>query len=166
MRISQAKVMNWTSREPIENLKCIVETRTGSTFPALYDKGTWWNALRPFPVEGVVRWIAYPQGEEPNDYIPPEVLLKYAMKSYREEHGRLEEIRGLNRQLCTSYNKMREDNQKLRRKNEELKASLKEEREQSQKLGGIFKKIHKAMLKFAGMKVAVDENQPEEENVE
>ena len=72
--------MNWTSREPVENLKCIVETNTGCVFPAHVINGTWWNTEKAFPIDGVKRWIVYPEGEDPNDYIAPEVLLKYVMQ--------------------------------------------------------------------------------------
>lgn len=54
--------MNWTSRKPIENVKCIVETNTGCVFPAHCINGTWWNTEKAFPIDGVTRWIVYPEG--------------------------------------------------------------------------------------------------------
>ena len=73
--------MNWTSTyAPIEGVKYIVETE-GCVFPAHIIDGTWWNTEKGFPVDGVKRWIVYPEGEEPNDLVALEMLLKYA---YRE----------------------------------------------------------------------------------
>ena len=88
--------MNWTSRPPFEKTKCIVETTVGSTFPAYYSNGFWWHADKRFIIEGVTRWIIYPEGEEPNDYVAPEVLLKYVMQAYRESQKQLKATRELN----------------------------------------------------------------------
>lgn len=39
--------MNWTTAEPISGVKYIVETNTGSIFPAHVINGTWWNYDSP-----------------------------------------------------------------------------------------------------------------------
>lgn len=106
--------MNWTSRKPIENVKCIVETNTGSTFPAHYIKGTWWNTERAFPIDGVTRWVVYPEGEEPNDYIAPEALLKYVMQAYRESQHKLEFTRDLNKQLVKEFTRMKTEYEQMK----------------------------------------------------
>lgn len=103
--------MNWTSREPIEGVECIVETNTGCVFPAHYIKGTWWNTQKAFPIEGVERWIVYPEGEEPNDLPAPEVLLKWAYKEQKNlkeiakgESEKVKSLRTLNKQLTEQFN--------------------------------------------------------------
>ena len=103
--------MNWTSREPIEGVECIVETNTGCVFPAHYIKGTWWNTQKAFPIDGVERWIVYPEGEEPNDLVAPEVLLKYAYRDYKKEQEmrklteeKFTEVRKLNKEITSQYN--------------------------------------------------------------
>lgn len=106
--------MNWTSRAPIEGVKCIVETNTGCIFPAHNINGTWWNTEKAFPVDGVKRWIVFPEGEEPNDYIAPEVLLKYVMQAYRNDHSRLEATRELNKRLVKEYSRMKEEYERMK----------------------------------------------------
>ena len=71
--------MNWTTREAIEGLKCIVETNTGCVFPAQVINGVWWNTEKAFPIDGVRRWIPYPEGGNPNDEIP---MTKSQLKFY------------------------------------------------------------------------------------
>ena len=139
--------MNWTSRTPIEGVKCIVETE-GCVFPAHYINGTWWNTEKGFPIDGVKRWVVYPEGEEPNDYIAPEVLLKYVMQAYRESQSKLEATRELNRKLCATYSKMKD--------------KIKTEREQSQKLKKLFERLSKLFSKADELDI---ENQTEDEFV-
>ena len=44
-------IMNWTTTEPVSGVKYIVETNTGSIFPAHVINGTWWN-YEGFPDRG------------------------------------------------------------------------------------------------------------------
>ena len=105
--------MNWTSSyAPIEGVKYIVETE-GCVFPAHIIDGTWWNTERGFPIDGVKRWIVYPEGEEPNDLIAPEMLLKYAYRECRalkeiakEESEKVKQLRKLNKELTEQFNKL------------------------------------------------------------
>ena len=105
--------MNWTSSyAPIEGVKYIVETE-GCVFPAHIINGTWWNTERGFPIEGVKRWIVYPEGEEPNDLIAPEMLLKYLYRDYMDlkevakgESEKVKVLRSLNKELTEEYNKL------------------------------------------------------------
>ena len=105
--------MNWTSSyAPIEGVKYIVETE-GCVFPAHIINGTWWNTERGFPIEGVKRWIVYPEGEEPNDLIAPEMLLKYLYRDYMDlkevakgESEKVKVLRNLNKELTEEYNKL------------------------------------------------------------
>ena len=103
--------MNWTSREPIEGVKCIVETTNDRVFEAYNIKGTWWNIYRTAIIEGVKRWIVYPEGEDPNDLPAPEVLLKWAYKEQKNlkeiakgESAKVRSLRTLNMQLTNQFN--------------------------------------------------------------
>lgn len=125
--------MNWTSRKPIENVKCIVETNTGCVFPAHYIKGTWWNTEKAFPIDGVTKWIVYPEGEEPNDYISPEALLKYLMQAYREAYNKLELTRELNKKLCKEFSRVKSDNDRIQKENESMKQEMIQIRKQARK---------------------------------
>ena len=153
--------MNWTSRTPIEGVKCIVETE-GCVFPAHYINGTWWNTEKGFPIDGVKRWVVYPEGEEPNDYIAPEVLLKYVMQAYRESQSKLEATRELNRKLCATYAKTKEEHEKMKTKYIKMKDKIKTEREQSQKLKKLFERLSKLFSKADELDI---ENQTEDEFV-
>ena len=105
--------MNWTSTyAPIEGVKYIVETE-GCVFPAHIIDGTWWNTERGFPIDGVKRWIVYPEGEGPNDLIAPEMLLKYAYRECRalkeiakEESEKVKALRMLNKELTEQFNRL------------------------------------------------------------
>ena len=152
--------MNWTSRTPIEGVKCIVETE-GCVFPAHYINGTWWNTEKGFPIDGVRRWIVYPEGEEPNDYIAPEVLLKYVMKAYRDSQSKLEATRELNKKLCTTYAKIKEEHEKMKEKYIKMKDKIKTEREQSQKLKKLFDKLSKLFNKAGLSELYQEENEEE-----
>lgn len=108
--------MNWTSTyAPIEGVKYIVETE-GCVFPAHIIDGTWWNTEKGFPIDGVKRWIVYPEGEEPNDLIAPEMLLKYACRELRalkeiakEESEKVKQLRKLNKELTEQFNKLHKE---------------------------------------------------------
>lgn len=159
------EIMNWTSRTPIEGVKCIVETEGGCVFPAHCINGTWWNTEKGFPLDRVKRWIVYPEGEQPNDLIAPEALLKYLMKAYRESQSKLEATRELNKSLVSAYNKVNVDNTKLKEENKafkdenrRLKSEMKRPREQAQKLKGIFDKIGNLIGKASLLEVP-EENQ-------
>lgn len=112
--------MNWTSTyAPIEGVKYIVETE-GCVFPAHIIDGTWWNTERGFPIDGVKRWIVYPEGEEPNDLIAPEMLLKYAYRDYKqlkeiakEESEKVKQLRKLNKELTEQFNKLHQKHMNL-----------------------------------------------------
>lgn len=105
--------MNWTSQyAPIEGVKYIVETE-GCVFPAHIIDGTWWNTERGFPIDGVKRWIVYPEGEGPNDLIAPEMLLKYLYRDYiglkevaKEESEKVKALRMLNQELTEQFNQL------------------------------------------------------------
>jgi DNA-binding transcriptional MerR regulator len=112
--------MNWTSQyAPIEGVKYIVETE-GCVFPAHIIDGTWWNTERGFPIDGVKRWIVYPEGEEPNDLVAPEMLLKYAYRECRalkeiakEESEKVKQLRKLNKELTEQFNKLHQKHMNL-----------------------------------------------------
>lgn len=112
--------MNWTSTyAPIEGVKYIVETE-GCVFPAHIIDGTWWNTERGFPIDGVKRWIVYPEGEEPNDLVAPEMLLKYAYRECRalkeiakEESEKVKQLRKLNMDLTKEYNNLHQKHMNL-----------------------------------------------------
>lgn len=147
-------------------MKCIIETETGCVFPAHCINGTWWNTEKGFVVEGVKRWIIYPEGEEPNDYIAPEVLNKYLIRSYNEAHAKLQATRDLNKKLCSTYGKVKDENVKVKEKNRELKADLKKYREQAQKLKGMFDRFSALFGKVSRIELEPeDENQKEEEEI-
>ena len=105
--------MNWTSQyAPIEGVKYIVETE-GCVFPAHIIDGTWWNTERGFPIDGVKRWIVYPEGEEPNNLIAPEMLLKYAYRECRElkeiakeESEKVKQLRKLNKEMTEQFSEL------------------------------------------------------------
>lgn len=112
--------MNWTSTyAPIEGVKYIVETE-GCVFPAHIIDGTWWNTEKGFPIDGVKRWIVYPEGEEPNDLIAPEMLLKYLIRDYKqlkeiakEESEKVKQLRKLNMDLTKEYNNLHQKHMNL-----------------------------------------------------
>jgi hypothetical protein len=112
--------MNWTSTyAPIEGVKYIVETE-GCVFPAHIIDGTWWNTERRFPIDGVKRWIVYPEGEEPNDLIAPEMFLKYLIRDYKqlkeiakEESEKVKQLRKLNMDLTKEYNNLHQKHMNL-----------------------------------------------------
>ena len=156
--------MNWTSRTPVENVKCIVETNTGCVFPAHYIKGTWWNTEKAFPIDGVTKWIIYPEGEEPNDYIAPEVVLKHLMQAYRKNHSKLELTRELNKKLCKEFSRIKSDSDRIQKENEHLKEELKLVRKQARKGRTLHGNLRK-LLEQSCMLEAVGENQTEKEFV-
>ena len=65
-------------------------------------------------MDGVTRWIVYPEGEEPNDYIAPEALLKYVMQAYRESQQKLELTRDLNKQLVKEFTRMKAEYEQMK----------------------------------------------------
>lgn len=156
--------MNWTSRKPIENVKCIVETNTGCVFPAYYSGGTWWNYSRNFPVESVTRWIVYPEGEEPNDYIAPEALLKYLMQAYRESQNKLETTRELNKKLCKEFSRIKSENDRVSKENGRMKQELIQIRKQARK-GRTLQSNLRKLLEQSCILESVGENQVEKEFV-
>lgn len=112
--------MNWTTREPIEGLKCIVETNKGCVFPAQTINGTWWNTEKTFPVEGVKRWIPYPEGGNTNDEVSIEILFKYLSRDFKKmkeiakgESEKVKQLKKLNKELVSEYNNLYETNKKL-----------------------------------------------------
>ena len=112
--------MNWTSTyAPIEGVKYIVETE-GCVFPAHIIDGTWWNTERGFPIDGVKRWIVYPEGEDPNDLVAPEMFLKYLIRDYKqlkeiakEESEKVKQLRKLNMDLTKEYNNLHQKHMNL-----------------------------------------------------
>ena len=156
--------MNWTSRKPIENVKCIVETNTGCVFPAHYIKGTWWNTERAFPIDGVTRWIVYPEGEEPNDYIAPEALLKYLIQAYRESQTKLGFTRELNKKLCKEFSRVKSASDRIHKENESMKQELIQIRKQARK-GRTLQSNLRKLLEQSCILESVGENQMEKEFV-
>ena len=154
--------MNWTSRKPIENVKCIVETNTGCVFPAHYIKGTWWNYSRNFPVESVIRWIVYPEGEDPNDYIAPEALLKYLIQAYREVNAKLEFTRELNKKLCKEFSRIKSDNDRVSKENENMKQELILIRKQARKGRTLQNNLRKLLEQSALLDVCMEGEKEQE----
>ena len=148
--------MNWTSRTPIENVKCIVETNSGCVFPAHFINGSWWNTEKGFPVEGVKRWIVYPEGEEPNDYIAPSVLLKYVMQAYRESQAKLKSLRDLNQQLCKQFGVISKQFESAKTENGKLKQEAMLMRKQNRKARTFFKNIGALLAKSEILGVEVE----------
>jgi hypothetical protein len=112
--------MNWTTTEPVSGVKYIVETNTGSIFPAHVINGTWWNYEKAFPIEGARRWIVYPDGGNVNDEIPIEVLFKYLHRDFKnmkeiakQESAKVKQLKNLNKELVEDYNKLYEENKRL-----------------------------------------------------
>lgn len=140
--------MNWTSSyAPIEGVKYIVETE-GCVFPAHIIDGTWWNTERGFPIDGVKRWIVYPEGEEPNDLIAPEMLLKYICRDYKnlkevakEESEKVTQLRKLNKELTEQYNKLHQKHMNLQANVQNRCSATEEEvevlRQENKKLKGL-----------------------------
>lgn len=93
--------MNWTSREPIEGMRCIVRTIDEKLFPAIWKEGAWWHSKFNFEIADVCRWIVYPGTENENlaSCIPDEVLLRYAIRDYRAEAAKVDGLRKLNKDL-------------------------------------------------------------------
>lgn len=143
--------MNWTSRAPLGGVKCIVETNSGCVFPAHFINGVWWNTEKAFPVDGVTRWIVYPEGEEPNDYIAPEALLKYVMQAYRESQQKLELTRDLNKQLVKEFTRMKAEY-------EQMKAECTQLRKQVRK-GRTLQNNLRKLLEGSALLDAPEENQ-------
>lgn len=148
--------MNWTSRQPIPDAKCIVETNNGCTFAARFSGGAWWSTERGTLIQGVRRWIIYPEGEEPNDYIPAECLLKYVMKEYRTATSKLEAVRKLNQQLVKEFWKASPKNNKTSVENEQLRAELKLCRKRLRRMQTLFKALSKITNEADLMKVETD----------
>lgn len=140
--------MNWTSSyAPIEGVKYIVETE-GCVFPAHIIDGTWWNTERGFPIDGVKRWIVYPEGEEPNDLVAPEMLLKYICRDYKnlkevakEESEKVTQLRKLNKELTEQYNKLHQKHMNLQASVQNRCSATDEEvealRQENKKLKGL-----------------------------
>ena len=116
--------MKWTTLDPIEGQKYIVETSNGSIFPAhIINGNSWWNTEKGFPIECVVRWIPYPSGDNVNDEIPIEVLFKYVCRDYKNmkeiakgESDKVSTLKNLNKELvsdcgtlCDEVKRMKED---------------------------------------------------------
>ena len=139
--------MNWTSTyAPIEGVKYIVETE-GCVFPAHIIDGTWWNTEKGFPIDGVKRWIVYPDGEEPNDLVAPEMLLKYAYRECRElkeiakgESEKVKQLRKLNMELTEQFNKLHQKHMNLQTNVQNRCSATEEEvealRQENKKLKG------------------------------
>lgn len=154
--------MNWTSRKPIENVKCIVETNTGCVFPAHYIKGTWWNTEKAFPIDGVTKWIVYPEGEEPNDYIAPEALLKYLIQAYREAQTKLEFTRELNKKLCKEFSQIKSDSDRIQKENESMKQELIQIRKQARKGRTLQNNLRKLLDQSAMLDVCMEGEKEQE----
>lgn len=112
--------MNWTTAEPVSGVKYIVETNTGSVFPAHVINGTWWNYEKAFPIDGVRKWIVYPEGGNANDDIPIEVLFKYLYRDFKNmkeiangESEKVRQLKKLNKELVSEYNGLYEEKKKL-----------------------------------------------------
>ena len=113
--------MNWTTAEPVNGVKYIVETSNGSIFPAHIINGTWWNSEKAFPIEGVRRWILYPDGGSANDEIPVEILFKYVCRDFKEmkriakeESEKVVQLKRLNKALVSDCGKLCDDIKELK----------------------------------------------------
>ena len=113
--------MKWTTFDPVEGQKYIVETNTGCVFPAHVINGTWWNYERAFPIDGVTRWIPYPVGGSANDDIPVEVLFKYVCRDFKNmkeiakgESEKVGILKDLNKQLVSDCNALCDEIKQLK----------------------------------------------------
>ena len=68
----------------------------------------------------VKRWIVYPESEEPNDLIAPEMLLKYLIRDNKqlkeiakEESEKVKQLRKLNKELTEQYNGLHQKHMNL-----------------------------------------------------
>lgn len=112
-------------------------------------------------MDGVKRWIVYPEGEEPNDYIAPEVLLKYVMPAYREARTKLEFTRELNKKLCKEFARVKSDNDRIQKENDSMKRELIQTRKQARK-GRTLQNNLRKLLEQSALLDAPEENQTSE----
>lgn len=131
--------------DPIEGLKCIVETNTGCVFPAQTINGTWWNTEKAFPVEGVKRWIPYPGGGNANDDIPIEILFKYLCCDFKKmkeiakgESEKVKQLKKLNKEIVSDYGKLFDEIKSLK---EELAGKDKYYEEEMKKLYSLMHEV-------------------------
>ena len=114
--------MKWTTFDPVEGQKYIVETSNGSIFPAhIINGNSWWNTEKGFPIESVVRWIPYPMGGNANDDIPVEVLFKYVCRDFKNmkeiakgESEKVGILKDLNKQLVSDCNALCDEIKQLK----------------------------------------------------
>ena len=153
--------MNWTTREVIEGLKCIVETNTGCVFPAQVINGVWWNTEKAFPIDGVKRWIPYPEGGNPNDEIPIEILFKYLHRDFKKmkeiakgESEKVKQLKKLNKELVSEFNN-------LYRENEEIRNQLaNKDIEKQEEMKDLYKLINEISAERDELKKRMSESQP------
>lgn len=128
--------MNWSKSTPLEGVKYIVRTDTQNLFPAYWEQGGWWHSGSGTEIFNVCTWIIYPEryskSEDRKPEVPKEVLLKYAVRNYREmkeiakgESEKVKELKKLNKNLVMKYNALLTSYRELRRKSE-LNASITE----------------------------------------
>lgn len=93
------------------------------------------------------RWIVYPEGEEPNDLIAPEMLLKYLIRDYKqlkeiakEESEKVKQLRKLNMDLTKEYNNLHQKHMNLQTNVQNRCSATEEEvealRQENKKLKG------------------------------
>lgn len=154
--------MKWTTFDPVEGQKYIVETNTGCVFPAHVINGTWWNYERAFPIDGVTRWIPYPAGGSANDDIPVEVLFKYVCRDFKNmkeiakgESEKVKTLKGLNKQLVTDCGKLYDEVKRLK---EELANKDSDHEEDMKKLYDL---IHEISAERDALKEQVKNQEPQ-----
>ena len=100
------------------------------------------------PIDGVKRWIVYPEGEEPNDLIAPEMLLKYVCRECKqlkeiakEESEKVKQLRKLNKELTEQFNKLHQKHMNLQADIQNRCSATEDEvealRQENKKLKGI-----------------------------
>lgn len=153
--------MKWTTFDPIEGQKYIVETNTGCVFPAHVINGVWWNYERAFPIDGVTRWIPYPTGGSANDDIPIEVLFQYVCRDFKNmkriakgESEKVGALKGLNKELVSDYNKLCDEIKQLK---EELADKDRIHSEEMNKMYGL---VHELSAERDKLKEQVNNQQP------
>ena len=151
--------MNWTTFDPIEGQKYIVETNNGSVFPAHVINGNSWWSDKGFPIEGVTRWIPYPTGGGgENDDIPIEVLFKYVCRDFKnmkriaqEESEKVSQMKKLNREVVSECNRLIEENKELK-----LELAMKDN-ERSEEMDNLYRMVNELTKERDELKARLEE---------
>ena len=159
--------MRWTTFNPIEGQKYIVETSNGSVFPAHVINGSSWWSDKGFPIEGVTRWIPYPTGGGTNDDIPIEVLFKYVCRDFRNmkeiakgESEKVKQLKGLNREVVSECNRLIEENKEMK-----LELAMKTN-ERSEEMDNLYRMVNELTKERDELKARLEERPKEESHTE